>query len=74
MCVADVGSISWISEEHDRKVIEEEELLQGEIQTGSTMEELIATQGDWEQLAREHVEMMFDLGGTNGENAHDQRM
>ena len=31
MCVADVGSISWISEEHDRKVIEEEELLQGEI-------------------------------------------
>ena len=55
-------------------MIGEDELLRGEIETGSTMEEPIATKGDWEQLAREDVETMLDPGGTDGEHAHDLRM
>ena len=35
------------------------------------MEERIEAQGDWEQLAREDVETMLDLGGTDGEHARD---
>ena len=69
-----MGGISRISEERDRKVIGEDELLRGEIETGSTMEEPIAAQGDWEQLVREDVETMLDPGGTDGEHAHDLHM
>ena len=74
LCVADVGGILRISEELDRKVIEEDELLRGEIEMGSTMVEPITTLGDWEQLAGEDVETMLDPGGTHGEHAHDLRM
>ena len=66
-----MAGISRIGEERDRKVIGEDKLLRGEIETGSTMDEPIATQGDWEQLAWEDVETMLDLGGTNGEHARD---
>ena len=54
----DVGVIPRISEERDQKVIGEDELLRGEIETGSTMEEPITSQGDWEQLVREDIETM----------------
>ena len=55
-------------------MIGEDKLLRGEIETGSTMEEPITAQGDWEQLAREDVETMVDLRRTDGEHAHDLRM
>ena len=38
------------------------------------MEEPITSQGYWEQLAREDVETMVDLGGIDGEHAHDLRI
>ena len=38
------------------------------------MEEPITSQGDWEQLVREEVDTMLDVGGTDGENAHYLRM
>ena len=69
-----MGGFPRISEERDRKVVGEDELLWGEIETGSTIEEPITSQGDWEKLAQEDVETMVDLGGTHGEHAHDLRM
>ena len=66
-----MGGISWIGEERDRKVIEEDELLRGEIEMGSAMEEPIIAQGDCEQLAREDVETLLDLGRIDGEHARD---
>ena len=69
-----MGGIPRINEERDQKVIREDELLSGEIETGSTMEEPITSQGYWEHLAREDVETMVDLGGIDGEHAHDLRI
>ena len=47
--------------------------MRGEIKAGLTMEEPIATQGDWEQLAREDVETMLDLGGVLTFLRHDEK-
>ena len=55
-------------------MIGEDKLLRGEIETGSTMEEPITAQGDWEQLTQEDVETMLDPGGTDGEHTHGLRM
>ena len=55
-------------------MIGEDELLRGEMETGSTLGEPIVAQGDWEELVGEDIETMLDPGGTDGDHAHDLHM